>query len=274
MRVLCLWAFAGFATAAGENTTDFTFYASHGPCNVTKSTVSTGFLNYAAMWWPSGGLASDALVPGYVFAVGTGAIPEDYAATAVHIASHGIAALLVPMDGTFDSNLNWVTHGLDAVFIGGEGLPDELVGRIDTSKLATGGHSGGGPLAFDGGTNRSDVKAIIGQHAAAIPLMNRPTDEVMGNIQAQTMNICGTLDTTPFCGCSYATDDYFNRVAGPKMLVAVPATHVQGAVGPSGDSFEGGYVVAFLKYALDGDQDARAAIDAGRAPEDQITDEL
>jgi len=54
------------------------------------------------------------------------------------------------------------------------------LGRVDTSELATGGHSGGGSLNFDGGTNRSNVKAVIGQHAAAIPLMHRPTDEAKG----------------------------------------------------------------------------------------------
>ena len=131
--------------------------------------------------------------------------------------------------------------------------------------MAVGGHSGGGPSAAIMASKHPDIKAYIGQHAAAIPAVNRPSEATINGIKGKVLQLCGSLDIMPFCGCFNAKTDYFNRypASTKRMLVESPDGHVDGTEGNSGNKFEGGLVVAFLYYTLTSDPSAHAALVEG-----------
>jgi hypothetical protein len=181
------------------------------------------------------------------FCMGTGAVPEDYASTGEHLASHGFAAIYTPMRP-------WdVTKGLDycrdATIV--TDAP-ELEGLLNTTRLGTGGHSGGGPYAVHASSGVKDVAVVIAQHCASIPVMNRQSDETMAALEGDLMVLCGTDDHMPFCGCDVGERDYYDRAPHGRALVKVPDNHVSGACFESGANFEAGYITAMLYYGLRG----------------------
>jgi hypothetical protein len=205
----------------------------------------------------------------YVFCVGTAQTPANYKATLDHVASHGFVAVGVGNAvGGGTCTEKDIVAAIDELKVDSK-LPAVLRGKVNASNIVAGGHSGGGPCAIVAAAQRgSVVRGFIAQHSAAIPSFNRPTDAVIKAIPGAIMVLCGSLDIMPFCGCSYAENDYYQRLATtlPRVKVKVKgASHVDGTEGKSGDMFEGGYVVAFLHTILKEDANAgRAILASGR----------
>ena len=81
----------------------------------------------------------------------------------------------------------------------------------------------------------------------------------------------------PFCGCSSAENDYFDRYPSSlsTMLAKAPDGHVAGTEKESGNKAEGGLIVAFLYHALLADPSAHAALlEGGSRPGYSTTDHL
>jgi hypothetical protein len=207
--------------------------------------------------------------PVYQFSCGTGQKPRMYQETLRHIASHGFVAAANLMDPWGSKRIPKATACYEQIT--GGGLPVE----VNTDKIVAGGHSGGGPVAAILASEHA-LQGYIGQHAASILGVNRPTSSTLGGIKA-ALQLCGTKDTMPDCGCGPATKDYYARYPSttPRMLAKSPFGHVVGTETASGDRAEGGMVVAFLYHVLKGDPDARAAlVEAGSrkgySAEDQL----
>jgi hypothetical protein len=193
----------------------------------------------------------------YQFHCGTGAKPRDYTATLKHIASHGFIAVANIMD------LDYITiPKATACFKAISTLPVPA----DTSSVAVGGHSGGGPsAAILASRFPSQIKGYVGQHAAAVPILNRPSNAQLDAIKGEVLQLCGTIDIMPFCGCGNAKHDYYDRYPSTtkRMLMKCPDNHVLGTVGITGNKAEGGSIVAFLYHALLQDGSAHAALVEG-----------
>ncbi|CAE7723410.1 unnamed protein product, partial [Symbiodinium microadriaticum] len=179
------------------------------------------------------------------------------------------AAIMVPMRP-------WdVTEGLDYCRNGTTILEDapELTGYLDANRMGVGGHSGGGPYAVHAASGVKDVNAIVAQHAASIPIMNRQPDKIMEDLQGDLMVLCGTEDHMPFCGCTPGERDYYDRAPLGRVLVKVPDGHVDGACFEKGEENEAGYVTALLYASLRQDADAKVALAQGKEG-DEITVDL
>ena len=252
---LSLFAICVAITLAAD-TNDFSYYQDRGQYEVSRLTLSRGFEHYSWMWYPTEPKEN---VHCFVFCMGTTGIPEDYASTGEHLASHGFAAIYVPMRP-------WdVTNGLEYCRNGTiiEDVP-ELGPYMDGSKLAVGGHSGGGPYAVRAASGVSDVAAIVTQHAASIPVLNRQSNATMDDLRGDMLVLCGTNDHVPFCGCSFGIDDYYNRAPLGRVLAQVPDDHITGACFEHGEENEAGYITAMLYYALRGMSEAADAMSAGK----------
>ena len=122
-------------TANGQSLDNFTYYQNRGTYEIGQYTINRGVEHNSWMWYPQAAIES---VHCFVFCMGTGALPEDYAKTGEHLASHGFAAIYVPMRP-------WdVSEGLkycrDGKIV--KDVP-ELEGHVDASRMGVGGHSGG-----------------------------------------------------------------------------------------------------------------------------------
>lgn len=168
-----------------------------------------------------------------------------------------------------------VTNGLEYCRNGTEILQDapELTGFLDAGRMGVGGHSGGGPYAVHAARGVTDVKAIIAQHAASIPILNRQSDQDMSELQGDLLVLCGTDDHMPFCGCRTGERDYFNRAPLGRVLAKVPDGHVDGACFEKGEENEAGYVTAMLYASLREDSEAAVALAQGKEG-DEVTVEL
>ena len=232
-------------------------------------------------------------LPVYIFACGTYQISIEYAPTLHHIASHGILVLGVQDAKTkvmtpafMDKVVSFVRNG--ALMY--SALPAQLRGRIDSSRLAVGGHSGGGPVALQAAAElvrrfpseeggRPVVQGFVAQHAAAIPednpqrlKPNRPSEEHLQALAADgtsMLSLCGTLDQMPYCSCDHALRDYFDRFDGPKLLIKVlGAVHMTS--GAAGERAEAAYVLAYLLSVLRDDEHAASALTLGKGNDDII----
>jgi hypothetical protein len=207
--------------------------------------------------------------PVYQYNCGTGAVPAVYTATLKHIASHGFVAAANMMDTTCEK-IPRAEACLAAIQTGSLPVP------VDATQVVVGGHSGGGSSAAIL-ASRHSLQGYVGQHAAAIPIFNRPSDEVMKGITGSVLQMCGTKDTMPFCGCGPAKNDYFDRypASTPRVVAKSPDGHVEGVCLASGNKAEGGLVVAFLYHVLKSDPDARAAlVESGSRSGYSIVDKL
>ena len=231
----------------------FDFYDGAGPLAVSSSSNSSSgcdevFFPAHAAAMPEGGW------PVYQYHCGTGATPADYADTLEHIASHGFVAAANLMDVNY-ATIPRAEACLAAIQTG------LLPVAVNATQVVVGGHSGGGPSAAIL-ASRHPLQGYVGQHAAAIPIINRPSDKVIEGITGAVLQMCGTIDVMPFCGCGPATDDYFDRypASTARMLAKSPDGHVEGVQHASGNKAEGGLVVAFLYHVLKSDPDAHAAL--------------
>ena len=124
--------------------------------------------------------------PVYQFHCGTGAQPEDYKQTLEHIASHGFVAVGNVMDVNY-ATIPQATACFE--MIQANGMPV----KVNPASVGVGGHSGGGPsAAILSSRYPAQVKAYVGQHAAAIPVVNRPSDEVIHSVKGKVLQLCGT----------------------------------------------------------------------------------
>ena len=232
-------------------------------------------------------------LPVYIFACGTWQISIEYAPTLHHIASHGILVLGVQDAKTkvmtpefMDKIVSFVRNGALMSSV----LPAQLRGRIDSSRLAVGGHSGGGPVALQaaaelvrrfpsGAGGRPVVQGFVAQHAASIPegnpqrlKPNRPSEAHLQALAADgtsMLSLCGTLDQMPYCSCDHALRDYFDRFEGPKVLIKVlGAVHMTS--GAAGERAEAAYVLAYLLSVLRDDEHAASALTLGKGNDDII----
>lgn len=177
-----------FIATFAADMSNFSYYQNRGSYATEKFTISAGFENLSMMWYP---VKPDAIVHCYVFCLGTGAIPQDYSATAEHIASHGFVAIYVPMRPWEVTNgfnycrgINNICYNFACIIIfciDGKIASDipELKEWMDSSRIGAGGHSGGGPYAVKASSGEEDVKLVVAQHAASIPLLNKQSNETM-----------------------------------------------------------------------------------------------
>ena len=142
---------------------------------------------------------------------------------------------------------------------------EHLPVRANEASVAVGGHSGGGPSAAILASRFPQIRGYVGQHAAAIPVVNRLADRQIVRIKADVLQLCGTNDIMPFCGCTNAKNDYYDRYANTtkKMLMKCPDSHTVGTESATGNHFEGGLIVAFLYRTLLHDKNAHAALIQG-----------
>lgn len=261
---LFLLAVAGGSGVYASDFSDFDYYQNRGKYTPAHYTISRGLEHYSIVWYPS-----NVAEPVYcfVFCLGTGALPEDYTATAEHLASHGFAAIYVPMRP-------WdVTRGLEYCRSGqlASDVP-ELSEWVDSSRMGVGGHSGGGPYAVHAASGVSDVAAIIAQHAASIPVLNKQSNETMHNLKGALMVLCGTQDHMPFCDCPRVEEDYFDRAPLGRVIAKVPDGHISGACFSEGEQNEAGYITAMLYYTLKLEAEAEAALREGKNDDDVTVD--
>jgi hypothetical protein len=218
---------AGDAVEVGTNNRTFSFYDATGP-HATKDHNYASNHSCKHVYYPSEDIPPppDGW-PVYQFHCGTGALPEDYKQTLEHIASHGFVAVGNVMDvnyATIPQATAWyslystcttrctlhtiqcaicthtfiktLTPTLCAVhvlhsfeMIQANGMPV----KVNPASVGVGGHSGGGPsAAILSSRYPAQVKAYVGQHAAAIPVVNRPSDEVIRSIKGKVLQLCGT----------------------------------------------------------------------------------
>jgi len=153
-------------------------------------------------------------LPVFIFACGTYQISYEYAPTLRHLASHGLLVLGVQDAKTKVMTPEVMGRAIDFVRdakVLRAALPAALHGRIDASRLAVGGHSGGGPVALEAAAallarapaagGRPAVQGFVAQHAAAIPednpqklQPNRPREAHLGALAAEgasMLSLCG-----------------------------------------------------------------------------------
>jgi hypothetical protein len=232
---------------------NFAYYdalGSHDVADKEYSNSTCRHVYYPTSTPPAGGW------PVYHFACGTGALPNVYEATLKHIASHGFvaAASIMDLDNIGVPNAEHCYRSL---------VSHESAAPVDVSKMVSGGHSGGGPQGvFIAGKHPENYKGYVGQHAAAIPILNRPSNKQLAAVHGPVLQLCGTLDIMPFCGCGNAEKDYYNRYppSTSKTMIKSPDSHVLGTETETGNKFEGGLVVAFLYHVLNADPDAYTAL--------------
>lgn len=254
--VLCVAAYWAIELVHGYSLSEFGYYQERGNYEIARYTINRGFEHYSMMWYPANATED---VQCFVFCQGTGALPEDYSKTAEHLASHGFAAIYVPMRP-------WdVTRGLEYCRSGEivEDVP-ALQGWVNSAKMGVGGHSGGGPYAVHAASGVADVAAIVTQHGASIPATNQQSDETMAALPGDLMVLCGLDDSMPFCDCGTATEDYYLRAPKGRVLAEVPDGHVDGACLEKGEENEAGYLAAFLYYTLKGVPEAADALRQGK----------
>lgn len=189
---------------------------------------------------------------------GTGQEPTQYGTSMEHIATHGLFVIVNFMD-LLPAELTRTEESYKLVMSG------EVAGvKVNPAKIAVGGHSGGGPDAAMHASHHPGMH-YVGQHAAAIPAVNAPTAKELARITGSVLQLCGTLDVMPFCGCAPATNDYYNKYpkSTKRMLVKSPDGHVDGTEGATGNNYEGGFQTSFLAHVLLGDSGARAALNEG-----------
>lgn len=205
--------------------------------------------------------------PVYHFICGTTSPPSDYAATLKHVASHGIFAVANYMDLDLTPGLPKGTYPISTKCAKSLTTGATPV-KVDARNIVSGGHSGGGPLAVRINDDfQGNYVGYVGQHAAAIVGSNKPTKAQLAKVRGKVLQMCGTKDTMPTCGCSDAKNSYYDRypAATPRALLKSPGTHITGVCKDSGDRNEGGSVVAFLSYVLNGDACGREALHEKRS---------
>ena len=176
-----------------------------------------------------------------------------------HLASHGFAAIYVPMrPWDVTKGLNYCRDGTIV-----DDIPT-LKSWMNSTMLGVGGHSGGGPYAVRAASGVDDVNVIITQHAASIPVLNKQSDETMQALKGNLMVLCGTQDSMPFCDCSRAITDYYDRAPLGRVVAEVPDGHVDGACFEAGEKNEAGYITAMLYYGLRGLKEAGDALKQGK----------
>lgn len=197
----------------------------------------------------------------YVFVVGTSATPKNYKETLDHVASHGFLALGVGNHNGNSCNQQSATSLIDR--LNDLGLPVE----VDSSSVVLGGHSGGGPCAlWAAGDRPGVVRGAISQHGAAVPGINRLTAAQIAKLPSKVMTLCGTRDTVAYCGCSSQESAVYSRLPATSSKIGISVTgvtHNGGTQGSSGNTHEGGYVVAFCYSVLNEDQAAGQALADG-----------
>eukprot|EP00442_Polarella_glacialis_P050504 CAMPEP_0115109394 /NCGR_PEP_ID=MMETSP0227-20121206/38666_1 /TAXON_ID=89957 /ORGANISM="Polarella glacialis, Strain CCMP 1383" /LENGTH=152 /DNA_ID=CAMNT_0002508057 /DNA_START=283 /DNA_END=739 /DNA_ORIENTATION=+ len=83
----------------------------------------------------------------------------------------------------------------------------QLPGAIttDASKIAVGGHSGGGACALWAASDLGkDIAGLVSEHAGQIHGGNMVSAAGMRQISAASLVMCGAYDTMPACGCPVA----------------------------------------------------------------------
>lgn len=258
MRLSFVLGVFAICVVAQDNITiarDLAYFLAPGPFRTRMVAPSNPA---CTVWFPDSAAPVDGW-PVFHYVCGTGGWCDVYEPTLQLIASHGYAASCNIMDIT---RLMPNTHAcMRAIVSGGAALGV----RMNPRRIVTGGHSGGGPVAlWAANVYRDNVIGYVGHHAAAVPLVNRPTDEEMRglNPSAQVMIVCGTLDIVPFCGCITADGEYFRRLpaAQSKFFLSAPSQHITGVIGDSGRQYSGGHINAFLAWLFRGDREARTAM--------------
>jgi dienelactone hydrolase len=248
--------------------------------------------------------------PTLVFTHGFQLSGENYLSTAKHLASHGFAVVLPNLGGGFSAThvdhqatiitvLDWLEEQNTAA-------GSDLSGRLDFSRLALGGHSMGGKIAFLVSTVDARPKAIVGfdpVDAAGGPVAVDPKDypsvtpERMIDVKVPFLVVGETTNSTGGLlgqACAPAADNYqqyFDYAESPAIeFTFVGANHFswlddpncfllcatcdKGSDNPSvTKSLSWRFTVAFLQIVLNGDDSYEGWL-VGAATQGAIDDGL
>mmetsp|Transcript_19541 Transcript_19541/g.34862 ORF Transcript_19541/g.34862 Transcript_19541/m.34862 type:complete len:390 (-) Transcript_19541:56-1225(-) len=180
-----------------------------------------------AVWYPIG---LDTPLPVYFYMSGTNMKPSSYHQTLELVASYGIAVVGVANTFKFgglttcgyltgvSSFSNSVTLMIESLKNGTLRLPGAIT--TDASKIAVGGHSGGGACALWAASDLGkDIAGLVSEHAGQIHGGNMVSAAGMRQISAASLVMCGAYDTMPACGCPVAKGVIFDRLQAPKYFV-------------------------------------------------------
>jgi len=180
-----------------------------------------------AVWYPIG---LDTPLPVYFYMSGTNMKPSSYHQTLELVASYGIAVVGVANTFKFgglttcgyltgvSSFSNSVTLMIESLKNGTLQLPGAIT--TDASKIAVGGHSGGGACALWAASDLGkDIAGLVSEHAGQIHGGNMVSAAGMRQISAASLVMCGAYDTMPACGCPVAKGVIFDRLQAPKYFV-------------------------------------------------------
>jgi len=188
-----------------------------GPWTVTSSEVEVA--GFEGRWYMP---TSDTRVPAMVLAPGFSLDAATLGWLATHLASHGVAVLLVDFG---DSVFSPLTH--DAL---GTAMVEALTwmaadAKVDAAKLGVGGHSRGGKAAMLAASRDARVKAVIGLDPVdSAPPLRQPgpsypsvTPELMGTVTAALLLLGSEYGATAAFllapECAPASDNYAQYAA-------------------------------------------------------------
>jgi dienelactone hydrolase len=247
----------------GESVEDF--YAETGPWPVTSVNVNISGPGTVRLSYPSNLGADGFDHPILVWASGTLMTASRYADTLDHLASWGyaVAAMSSPGPGGDEQLADNMRVTADYLVARNGDSSSVFFGNLDTAKVGVFGHSQGAQIsALTIGTSRNSDGLVT----TAVSF-NLPSGTPIWQIDEPILFLFGTADIlTSDAGQTV----FFDHVTGPAAKAAlVGGGHGGGLGSPAVDEPDNpyqGYLVAWFKYMLDGDQFARRAF-AGSPPE-------
>jgi dienelactone hydrolase len=233
-------------------------YAQTGPWAVTSANVTVSGPGTVRLSYPSNLGANGVDHPILVWASGSALPASRYADTLDHLASWGyvVAAMSSPGFGGDEQLVNNMRATADYMVARNGDSSSPFLGKLDTAKVGVFGHSQGAQIsALTIGTSRNSDGLI----KSALPF-NLPSGTPTWQVDEPILFFFGTADV--FTDNAGQTT-FFNHVTGPAAKAAlVGGGHGGGLGGPAIDEPDNpyqGYLVAWFKYTLEGDQFARRA---------------
>jgi hypothetical protein len=202
--------------------------------------------------------------PGLGWANGTGATPGVYAGILNRVASYGtlVVAANTTASGTGEAVANCINQ-LDAA-------------RSDSNgRFATAGHSQGGSGSINAA--RLNPKVVVTcpvQLDGTFTAMSSPAD-LRGTPTGPALITCGGADNLAPCARALNGDGKFNGATVPVTRISVVgATHTGAGSPVGGGGLYAALVTTCVEAALDGDQQASAALRPGGATDNGVINRI
>jgi hypothetical protein len=233
-------------------------YQAAGPSAVSRVTVTDATGAKCEVFYPADLGAGGRKHPILTFGVGTGSSPDGSAAQVGHFASWGYVVTVSHNPNTGSGREVWacaqqaISDNVDSA--------SPFFGKLDTDKVGAFGGSQGATGAVNaavlsGGVIKSTVAIALVNPEFHIPPMVLPQ---FAEVRTPVFFMAGSLD---FLTAPTHQQNYFNQVSGPAArAMRKLADH------SNIDEASYAYGVAWFKYTLEGDAEARNAF-AGASPE-------